>query len=234
MKEAIILAGGLGTRLATVIPDLCKPMAPVMGKPFIEYIIRYLSKQGFEKIILSVGYKSDLIKEYFGDKYKNVELVYSVEERPLLTGGAIKQALTKCESEYVYVFNGDSLCLFDYSVLNKFILELKDSRMKVCVVAKFMNNFDRYGSLEVVDGNRVIQFNEKKYCKEGLINVGIYIIKHDAMIDSNEKFSLENDWLPQLTKQNGVFACVIDGKFIDIGIPADYLRADSFIKRFYV
>lgn len=234
MKEAIILAGGFGTRLATLLPNICKPMAPVMGKPFIEYLIKYLTEQGFDRIILSVGYKNNLIKEYFGNKYKNSQLVYSVEEQPLLTGGAIRQALKKCENDYVYVFNGDSLCLFDYSILNKFILELKDDGMKVCIAAKFMNNFDRYGSLEINHRSRVVKFNEKKYCKEGLINVGVYVIKHDAMIECDEKFSLENDWLPELAKQKGVFACIIDGKFIDIGIPSDYIRAENFIKEWYV
>ena len=106
--EAIVLAGGLGTRLRSIVLDLPKPMAPIGDKPFLEYIFKYLKKSGVTRVVLSVGYKWKVIEEYFGSSFENIELVYSVENEPLGTGGAIKKAMTKIEGEKVYIINGDT------------------------------------------------------------------------------------------------------------------------------
>ena len=106
--EAIVLAGGLGTRLRSVVSELPKPMAPVGDKPFLEYILKYLKKNGIDKVVLSVGYKWETIKEYFGDSFEDIELVYSIENEPLGTGGAIKQAMEYVSDVNVFIVNGDT------------------------------------------------------------------------------------------------------------------------------
>ena len=118
--EAIVLAGGLGTRLKSVVSNVPKPMAPIGDKPFLEYILKYLKKNGITRAILSVGYKSEIIEEYFGNNFEGIDLVYSVEKEPLGTGGAIKKAMSKVKSNQVYIINGDTF--FDIN-LKSLILE---------------------------------------------------------------------------------------------------------------
>lgn len=223
--EAIVLAGGLGTRLRSVVSDLPKPMAPISDKPFLEYILKYLQKNGITRVVLSVGYKWEIIKEYFGDKFENVDLVYSVEDEPLGTGGAIRNAMNQVKNNEVYIINGDTF--FDVELKN---LILKDNS-KLILSLKHMINFDRYGCVESDDNNLVIAFTEKGYKELGNINGGIYLTSKNIFDEFNlgEKFSFE-EFMQVNFKKLRISVKIFENYFIDIGIPEDYEKAQREIK----
>ena len=223
--EAIVLAGGLGTRLRSVISDLPKPMAPIGEKPFLEYILKYLQKNSITRVILSVGYKWETIKEYFGDKFENIELIYSVEDEPLGTGGAIKKAMNQVKNSQVYIINGDTF--FDVDLKS---LVLKDNS-KLILSLKHMTNFDRYGCVESDNNNLVLAFTEKEYRESGNINGGIYLASKDIFndYDLDEKFSFE-EFMQINFKELKISEKVFESYFIDIGIPEDYTKAQNEIE----
>ncbi|EAK2332576.1 NTP transferase domain-containing protein, partial [Campylobacter jejuni] len=169
--QAIILCGGLGTRLKSVIKDIPKPMAPINNKPFLEFIFEYLKKQGIKEVILAVSYKYEVIQEYFKDEFLGIKIKYSIEKEPLGTGGAIKEALKFIKNE-VYVLNGDTFFDIDLS-------KLKLNGSKICLALKQMNDFDRYGTVNVDGQGFVISFEEKIFKTQGLINGGIYLLTKD-------------------------------------------------------
>lgn len=216
ISEAIVLAGGKGTRLKEVVSDVPKPMAPVAGFPFLYYILDYLYQQKMERIILSVGYKHEVISSYFGKSFKGIPLIYSIENEPLGTGGAIKKALGFAQNYYVFVLNGDT-----YFPINIQTLYQKDPE---CVIAaQHMANANRYGTL-VTASNQVIGFNEKSATNSGLINGGIYLLKRKiARLIPDGNVSFETEVLPQLCADRRVNYKVFEQYFMDIGIPADYL-----------
>lgn len=224
--EAIVLAGGLGTRLRSVITDIPKPMAPVCGKPFLEYILKYLQKNKITKVVLSVGYKWETIKEYFGDNFEDIELVYSVEDEPLGTGGAIKKALSFCEDKKIYIINGDTF--FDVNLQE---LNLQNSS-KIVLSLKAMQDFDRYGCVQTNKEGFVTAFNEKEYRKAGNINGGIYLVSKDVFdnFELEEKFSFEEFMQSNFNNLN-ISSKVFDSYFIDIGIPEDYEKAQIDLSR---
>ncbi|AXH14298.1 D-glycero-D-manno-heptose 1-phosphate guanosyltransferase [Malaciobacter mytili LMG 24559] len=225
--EVIILAGGFGTRLQSVVKDIPKPMADINGYPFLKYVFDYLSKYNITKVILSVGYKQEIIKEYFETSYKNINIVYSTENNPLGTGGAIKKALNYCTNSNTIVLNGDTFCNIQ---LDEFVNNsIKDSDMSM--VIKKMKKFDRYGSVEIKD-NKVINFKEKMYYKEAFINAGIYLIKN-KIFDSYTlptNFSFEEFLEKNIRNLNIYSYKEEDNYFIDIGIPADYEKAKNDFK----
>lgn len=218
--QAIVLAGGLGTRLRSVVQDLPKPMAPINGKPFLAFVLEYLKKQGITEIVLSVSYKYELIQEYFKDKFHGMKIHYNIEKELLGTGGAIKDALKLVKNE-VYILNGDTL--FDIDLKK---LALSDS--KICIALKQMQNFDRYGTVNVDEQGIVTSFEEKVFKKQGLINGGIYLLKKDIFdkFDLEKKFSFE-EFLQENYKSLKIQTQIFDDYFIDIGIPQDY---KAFIK----
>ncbi len=224
-NEAIILAGGFGTRLASVV-DVPKPMAPINDIPFLEYILNYLEKHQVTKIYLAVGYKYQVIVDYFGSQYKNCELNYVVEDTPLGTGGAIKKALAEVESDKVFIINGDTF--FDVD-LSKMDAEFNANNATVSLALKPMKNFDRYGVVEVDANNKILAFKEKQHCESGAINGGIYLLKTNIFdgIDFPEQFSLEQDYFDVYCSQANFFGFISDTYFIDIGIPTDYARAQE-------
>lgn len=227
--EVIILAGGLGTRLRSVVSEVPKCMAPVAGKPFLWYLLKYLSRYKVDRVILSVGYLREVIFKWI-EEMKEVfpfEIDYAVEEEPLGTGGGIKLALDKATDERVLVLNGDTF--FDVD-----LMQLYDAHMiggkAITLALKPMRNFDRYGSVNMEPHTgTILSFNEKKYCKEGLINGGVYIISKSAPIFEGlgEKFSFETDVLEPQCSKHELLGIVQNGYFIDIGIPEDYQRAQS-------
>ncbi|MBX1885407.1 D-glycero-D-manno-heptose 1-phosphate guanosyltransferase [Campylobacter peloridis] len=220
--QAIILAGGLGTRLKSVIKDLPKPMAPVNDKPFLEYLFKYLQRQGIDEVILSVCYKYEVIQEYFKNKFENINIIYNVEKEALGTGGAIKDALKFVKNE-AYVLNGDTF--FDIN-----LGDLKLDNSKICIALKQMQEFDRYGTVNVDDQGIVTSFEEKVFKKQGLINGGIYLLKKDIFdeFDLEKKFSFE-DFLQTKHKILKIQTQNFDDYFIDIGIPEDYRRFNNDI-----
>ncbi len=222
--EAIILAGGLGTRLRTAVSELPKAMAPIHGRPFLEILFDFLIKNGVDRLILSVGYKSEAIKDHFGNKYRDVELVYSLEETQLGTGGAVALAMAFVQGEHVIVANGDSFFLADFDGLIKSHLK---SRADISLSLKPMKNFSRYGTV-ILDGeNRIKAFEEKRDVSEGIINGGLYVFNTASFMALNMsgKFSLERDVFENKVDQLYLNGFITDGYFIDIGIPADFQKA---------
>ncbi len=215
--QAIVLAGGLGTRLKSVVQDLPKPMASINGKPFLAFILEYLKKQGITEVILSVSYKYELIQEYFKDEFEGMKIRYNIEKELLGTGGAIKDAMKFIKNQ-AYVLNGDTI--FDIGLKK---LVLNDS--KICIALKQMQNFDRYGTVNVDKQGIVTSFEEKVFKKQGLINGGIYLLKKDIFdkFDLEKKFSFE-EFLQVNYKILKIQTQIFDDYFIDIGIPEDYER----------
>ena len=225
--EVIILAGGLGTRLRSVVKDVPKCMAPVAGKPFLWYLLRYLTRFDVNRVILSVGYLREVIFEWI-DEVRDTfpfEFDYAVEEEPLGTGGGIKLALGKAESDNIVILNGDTF--FDVD-LNQLMLQHRDSKAEVTLALKPMKDFDRYGQVLTV-GDYISQFIEKKQCDEGDINGGVYVIRRATklMDDLPRKFSFEKEVLEKNTGSRILAGFRHKGYFIDIGIPEDYSRAET-------
>ena len=216
--EAVILAGGLGTRLRSVVSEIPKCMAPVAGKPFLQYQLEWLSRFGCTHVVLSVGYLKDVIFRFMESRPWPFEVSYAVEEEPLGTGGGIRLALQKCRGRKVYVLNGDTFFNVDLPAL--------PFAAPVTLALKPMRDFDRYGAVDF-DGDLVTGFREKEACAEGLINGGVYAIDRTSldMALYPRKFSFERDVLVPLADYGLVAGQVQGGYFIDIGIPEDYARA---------
>ena len=225
--EAIVLAGGFGTRLSTVVQDVPKPMAPVAGRPFLEYILDDLITNGVTKIILAVHYKKESIVKHFGNCYRNTEILYSVENTPLFTGGAVKKALEICRDSHAFVINGDTY--FDVS-LAKMVVAAEKSGRPVTIAVKEMTHFSRYGRVSVDKTGAVTAFHEKQPCEVGLINGGIYYLDRKVLSPYPEKFSLEVDCFPNLLCNGGIGAFESQGYFIDIGVPEDFYAAQDYFR----
>ncbi|BAU26507.1 D-glycero-alpha-D-manno-heptose 1-phosphate guanylyltransferase [Aneurinibacillus soli] len=223
--EAIVLAGGLGTRLRSVISDVPKPMAPIDDKPFLHYILHYLAKQGINRVILSTGYKHEVIEAYFGYEYCGMSIVYSVEDEPLGTGGAIKRALEKVTEQDAFIMNGDTFFAVDLQGMIRFH---QVHGADITIALKRMEDFSRYGAVMVENG-RVRSFQEKGYHSSGNINGGIYIINKQCLeIESlPNTFSFESDVLEKFIMKKEMYGFISEGYFIDIGIPEDYEKAQG-------
>ena len=223
--EAIILAGGKGTRLKDVVRDLPKPMAPIHGKPFLEYLVIQLARWNIRDIVLSVGYKYEIIQNYFQEgELWNVRIRYSVENRPLGTGGAIRESAQLINDDDFLIMNGDSYFDLDFDVFRAFHLSKKSS-LSLALAAK--DNTGRYGRVAVDNFGKVLGFEEKSADCPGLINSGIYLFNHNILsIFPSDNVSLEQDVLPQLVNK-GLYGIQHNGFFIDIGIPEDYSFMNS-------
>lgn len=221
MMEAIIIAGGFGTRLRDLITDLPKPMAPILYQnqeiPLLAFLIIYLKKFGLKRLILSTGYMHEKIEEYLGDNHLDVEIIYAHEKEPLGTGGAIKHALSYSKNDRLLVLNGDSFFAIDFE---KFCNLHQDG---VLIAARNAINCNRFGQLSPLENGTVQMYPGTQ--EAGIINCGIYMISQDIFNNMNMpiSFSFEQDFLmnDNITK----YAYISDQYFIDIGVPEDYLRA---------
>jgi D-glycero-alpha-D-manno-heptose 1-phosphate guanylyltransferase len=222
-QQAIILAGGFGTRLRSVVSDVPKPMAAINGKPFLCYVLDYCAAYAINEVILAVGYKHDLIEQYFGNQYKGMRIVYSIEQEALGTGGAIKQAMSYCTPHSaVYVLNGDTFFATNLQQLyDVFEKKAADIALALCHLA----NFDRYGVVETEQDGQITAFCEKQFRESGNINGGVYVLKSDLLQDFPQKFSFEKEVLEMGLSKFRLYAQISDAYFIDIGIPDDYKRA---------
>ena len=226
-KQAIILAGGFGTRLQSVVKDLPKPMAPVNGRPFLTYVLDYLIAYGYTKVVLSVGYLHEKVEEYFGSQYKSIEVSYAVESEPLGTGGGIAFALQQCSADNVLILNGDTLFKAD---LNRLQLFHEQHQSALSIILRHVPDTSRYGSVQTDENQRIVSFTEKNNSRgEGLINGGIYLVKRELMQELSlpQKFSFEKDLMEKYVHDLSFYAMRSDGYFIDIGIPEDYARAQK-------
>ncbi|MEI7869162.1 MAG: nucleotidyltransferase family protein [Candidatus Methylumidiphilus sp.] len=221
--KAIVLAGGFGTRLKEHVPNLPKPMAPVAGHPFLEYVIDRLIAGGIEEIILSVGHLSDVIISHFQYSYRNTKITYAIESEPLGTGGAILHALKSQTDQAILVVNGDTLVNIDYSQLLRWYNQESPS---VAMVLKEMEDVSRYGSV-IVSNDTVNGFQEKGKAGSGLINAGVYLLATNVFktYGLSGAFSFEKDLLERHCADLSPRAFITNEYFIDIGIPEDYERA---------
>ena len=226
-REAIILAGGCGTRLQGVVKDLPKPMAPVNDRPFLTYVLDYLIEYEYERVVLSVGYLHEKIVDYFGRKYKALEIDYAVEEEPLGTGGGILFAMSKCKSDNVLVINGDTMFKVDLTAFEHFHQE-KNGLLSI--VLREVEDVSRYGSVNIGENGMITLFSEKQASSgSGFINGGVYLINRKIFekYPQAQKFSFEKDLMTKYYMQECFYAMPSDGYFIDIGIPEDYARAQQ-------
>lgn len=226
---AIILAGGLGTRLRSVVSHLPKCMAPVAGKPFLHFVIEHLLNQGIDKFIFAVGYKSEIIIDYINKQYPHLNNQFSIEAEPLDTGGAVKLACSLVTGENVLVLNGDTLFKMNVKSLSSFH---KSFDADCTLSLKPMNNFNRYGVVGLNEDGSVASFKEKHQYQSGLINGGVYALNVTRFMqeDLPQKFSFEKDYLEVYFDKRKVFGIIENEYFIDIGIPEDLERAQMELK----
>lgn len=224
--KAVILAGGLGTRLRERVPDLPKPMAPVAGRPFLAYVLDALVRDGFSDIALSVGYRWEAIKAHFGTTYRGLTLTYAVEDEPLGTGGAIAHAFAVAGiagREAALVVNGDTFLALDFAALRDWY---EEAPALCAMVLRQVEDTARFGSVSVADG-AVTGFTEKGLSGPGLINAGVYVLQADlfACFGLKGRFALEADVLQRHCAELGVRAYQTAAWFIGIGVPQDFDRA---------
>lgn len=228
----VVLAGGLGTRLKGVVSDVPKPLAPIEGKPFLDYLLSYWVKNKAKKIILSVGYKNDQIKKHFGKNYKGVPIEYVIEDVPAGTGGAVLKVLDEVNMpDDFFIINGDTLFLNDLKIM---INSHVDNEADFTICLRNIENAGRYHRMQMDKTNKLCSILEPDNKKvSGLINGGVYVVNRKVFdvfsIEQEKVISLENEILPKIISSNKVYGVVDDGAFIDIGIPDDYFRAESFL-----
>ncbi|NDV79329.1 nucleotidyltransferase family protein [Dysgonomonas sp. 511] len=229
MRECIILAGGLGTRLQSVVNDVPKCMAEVAGKPFLEHLFNYVEAQKTDHVILSLGYKAEVVTTWLQTQNRPFHISSVIENAPLGTGGGIAFAFTKVKTNSAFIINGDTF--FDVS-LNLLKEQHDKNNAHISLALKAMQDFDRYGSVDVDTDGRIKHFNEKKYCKKGLINGGIYLVEKSifAELGLPEKFSFEKDILEAHIGDMPIYGFAYDNYFIDIGIPEDFEKANRELK----
>jgi len=219
-RTAIILAGGKGTRLRPIIQGIPKPMAPIDGKPFLEYLIIQLSKYLFNDIIVSTGYQGHVIHSYFNDGQKwSCQISYSHETSPLGTGGAIKQAFMLAKTDHCLILNGDTFFNIDINALCH--NHIKRSAM-ITLGLSPKDQVERYGAVALATDHAITHFIEKGQKGPGLINGGVAICNRQILQSIPDGFvSFERDVIPKWINK-GLFGHIDDGFFIDIGIPNDY------------
>lgn len=229
VTEAIVLAGGLGTRLREAVPGLPKCMAPVNGKPFIAYVIRHLLQQGITHFIFSLGYQSEAFLGFLSEELPAGTYDIVAEEEPLGTGGAIQYAAQKAQQDDFVVVNGDSIFQTNIPALAAFHF----AHTSCCTLAlKAMQNVSRYGSVELAGDGSIAHFREKQFFEKGLINGGVYLVNKTCLLGKHlpQKFSFETDFLQRFYTDGNIYGLEQEGYFIDIGIPEDYQRAQTELK----
>ena len=234
IKQAIVLAGGFGTRLQKVVQEVPKPMAPINGRPFLDYQLNYLKSYGIERIIFSVGYKHEHISGYFGVEYQGLKITYAIEHEPLGTGGGIKNAFEQVKKGAALVVNGDTMFKVD---LKDFFARHQAAEAVISLALRKVEDVSRYGAVSTDSNGRITGFSEKgAQSGPGLINGGVYLIEKDFFSSHPfpEKFSMEKDAFEQYYQTDPIFGFAYDSYFLDIGIPEDYQKAqDEFQKLGY-
>jgi D-glycero-alpha-D-manno-heptose 1-phosphate guanylyltransferase len=228
---AVILAGGLGTRIRHLVPNVPKPMVPVLGKPFVEWIVRYLAAQGIERVIISTGFKAEIVEDYFkANPVKGVSIRCVAESEPLGTAGGFLNAVRNSGEHPVgwLVLNGDSLVLAPLEPLIEF---LNDSSTSGALLGVSVPDAARFGTLQVGSSNDLLGFLEKRN-GAGIISAGVYVFRPKALdlfVDQS-RLSFEVDVFPKLAAHNaGLKVSITDAPFIDIGTPETLLLAEGFL-----
>jgi D-glycero-alpha-D-manno-heptose 1-phosphate guanylyltransferase len=226
VDEAILLVGGLGTRLRAVVADVPKPLAPVAGRPFLAWVLDALAARGMRRIVLATGHGAGQVQAAIGAEWKGMTVVHSVEDAPLGTGGAVRHALRLIEGEGTHVLNGDTFLDYDPRALEA---ATRAANACVGVALAHVDDAGRYGSVDVHAG-RVVAFREKGGSAAGWINAGCYFLTREAIdtLPTAERFSLETDWLPARAAAGDIAAFEDTRAFIDIGVPEDFARAQGW------
>lgn len=223
--DAIVLAGGLGTRLRSVITDRPKPLAPVAGRPFLDHVLSHIEQVGVRRVVLSIGHLGDQIEDRYGRRFQAVDIVYSRESEPLGTGGALKQALGHCSTPYALALNGDTLLRCDPRA---FVARTVASGRRLGILTREVDDAARYGRCELKAGT-VVAFGEKAGAGPGLINAGTYCLHRDVFADhiGPARFSFERDFIEPHLDRLQPHGETVTGYFIDIGVPEDLERAQA-------
>ncbi len=231
LRDAIILAGGKGSRLKEVVRDIPKPMAAINDKPFLSYLMDFLKRFGIGHVVMAVGYRHEVITGFYGDRYEGMDISYSIESTPLGTGGGISQAFEKVAGEMAFVLNGDSFYDCDLAEFYEFH---RQKAATLSLALNYMEDFERYGIVNIDPDNRILGFKEKQYQESGYINAGVYIMPRSTLTDPSlpEVFSLEKDIL-ESGKVDGIYGFPGRSYFIDIGIPEDYERAQHELQQYF-
>ena len=228
VSDLIVLAGGFGTRLKSIVKKVPKPMADINGKPFLEYLLHYWIKIGIRNFHILNGYKGDIIEAYFGDKFKNANIKYYREYEPLGTGGALKNFFIKNDDlpSNIGLINGDTWLEIDFNKLLIDLKNIKKIKSPFTIVGLEVAKNDRYSTI-ITDRYKIKQFSEPKNQKS-LINAGFYLIetnflKRKLFLESSSTFSLENQTIPDLLKENKLTYSQSIIEFVDIGLPEDFI-----------
>lgn len=233
LETAIILAGGFGTRLQSVVADVPKPMAPINNIPFLNYQLNYLKHFGIKYVVLSVGYLAEKISSYYGAEFNGLKISYVSEAIPLGTGGGIRLAMEQCSDADILTLNGDSF--FDVD-LNLFYEQHVKSGSQSSLALRQVDDAARYGTIITDPNQRIISFREKnRDALPGLINGGVYILNKDLYLNTTPaetSFSIEKDFFETQLSQLTIKGFEFNGYFIDIGIPEDYTKAQHDFKGF--
>ncbi len=223
--DVVILAGGLGKRLASVTGGGQKVLAQVGGKPFLEILIDYIAAQGGRRFILCTGHGADEVEKYFQAK-DNVEILFSREEEPLGTGGAIKQGAALVQTDTFLAMNGDCFCVIDYNAL---IAAHQKNKAQATIAITNMPDARDYGTIELDPQMRILTFKEKQpEARAAFINTGTYCLNQKIfdLVETPKKFSIEYNFFPYLVGQN-FYGFEVENKFIDIGTPERYQWAQK-------
>jgi D-glycero-alpha-D-manno-heptose 1-phosphate guanylyltransferase len=222
--QAIVLAGGFGTRLRQVVSNVPKPMAPIAGRPFLEILLGSLARKGFTRVVLSVGFMAETISDHFGDEFNGMHLDYAVEQNPLGTGGGVRLAMNKVTGDHAFVFNGDTFLDLEVPQL----AELWHSRHRPIIVGRAVPDTVRYGRLLSAHG-LATGFTAKSVGGPGLINAGCYVLQRGQLDEfaEGQAFSIEADFLVPAVARGEFDVFETQGLFIDIGVPEDFMRAQS-------
>lgn len=231
-SEMLILAGGFGTRLKSVVSDVPKPMAPISGRPFLVYLLDYWISQGIQRFVLSTGHLGNVIQAFFGETYRDATIEYVYEQLPLGTGGALQLALNsgRWANETILMANGDTWFPVN---LKKLCADARQQNVPITLALKAIEKNDRYGGVDVSSDGKIKLFGIKS---EGLtyINAGCYLFNvntlKQALVGMPKAFSLENDFLALYAANGQVGSSLQDQPFLDIGIPVDYQKASYFLK----
>jgi NDP-sugar pyrophosphorylase family protein len=226
---AVVLAGGLGTRLRPVVSDQPKVLAPVWGRPFLAYLLDQITAAGVSRVVVCGGYLGDHLEAAFHGSYRGAALRYSLELSPLGTAGALRMALPMLESDPVLVLNGDSFCDAN---LNEFYGWHQTRGAQASLLLAAMPDTRRYGRVHVDPDGKVHSFEEKgDAVGQGLINAGIYLLGQDVLrgIPAHVAVSLEREVLPAWVGRD-LYAYQESGAFLDIGTPESYASAEQFFR----
>lgn len=223
------MAGGLGTRLQGVIGEYPKCMADVNGRPFLSYVFDYLAQQNCVQVILSLGYKHEIVTEWVDRQELPFVVDYVIEKEPRGTGGGILLAMQQASADNVVVVNGDTLFMANLQQMMDYHLAHHSC---ATLALKKMHQFDRYGVVNTDEEGVITSFEEKSYREEGMINGGVYILNQKGLLSKHlpVKCSMEKDYLEKYTPAKKFYGFESDGYFIDIGVPADYERAQYDLK----